>query len=79
MADAVKNKWNPGMRSDSEPQPTQDSDFGPGMEYESGDRNAEDAMADQIRQHWQESHKASADETQEKIDKEPAIDIDRAA
>jgi len=77
MAETVKNKWNPGMGSDSEPQPTQDSDFGPGMEYESGDRNAEDAMADQIRQHWQESHKATEEKTQEKVEEKP--DIDRAA
>lgn len=77
MAETVKNKWNPGMGSDSEPQPTQDADFGPGMEYESGDRHAEDAMADEIRQHWRESHKATEEKTQEKVEKEP--DIDRAA
>lgn len=47
----------PGMRSDSEPQPKQDPDFGPGMEYESGDRNRDFSEADKIRQQWTEGRK----------------------
>jgi hypothetical protein len=42
----------PGMRSDLEPQPHNDPDFGPGLEYESGDFNADSTEADKIRQRW---------------------------
>ena len=48
----------PGMRSDLEPQPKEDPDFGPGMEYESGDRNPDFTEADQIRKHWKKSGKS---------------------
>jgi hypothetical protein len=45
----------PGMRSDLKPQPYQDPDFGPGMEYESGDLNQNSSEADEIRKRWKES------------------------
>ncbi len=60
-----ENKWNPGMGSDSEPQPKQDPDFGPGMEYEEGDRNADTSTADKIRKQWQESRKSEEGKQQE--------------
>jgi hypothetical protein len=40
------------MRSDLEPQPKNDPDFGPGLEYESGDFNPDFSEADQIRERW---------------------------
>ena len=43
------------MKSDSTPQPRYDSDFGPGMEYESGDRSSDTSEADKIRQEWKKT------------------------
>ena len=61
MADANKqNKWNPGMNSDSEPQPIADPDFGAGMEYESGDRDRDFAEAERIRKEWEANRKPEA-------------------
>ncbi len=58
MADCNKeNKWNPGMNSDSEPQPIEDPDFGTGMEYESGDRDRDLSKADKIRSQWEKTRK----------------------
>lgn len=54
MADNPQNRWNPGMNSDAEPQPTRDPDFGPGLEYESGDRNRDFSEADKIREQWRQ-------------------------
>lgn len=45
----------PGMRSDSEPQPKEDPDFGPGLEYESGDFNRDFSEADKIREEWKQN------------------------
>lgn len=65
MAETGNNKWNPGMGSDSEPQPKQDPDFGPGMEYEEGDRNRDERTADKIREEWQRSRKSEEGKQQE--------------
>ena len=45
----------PGMRSDVEPQPKEDPDFGPGLEYESGDLGRDFSEADRIRENWKKS------------------------
>ncbi|HET6935679.1 MAG TPA: hypothetical protein VFI72_12625 [Candidatus Angelobacter sp.] len=75
MAETGNNKWNPGMGSDSEPQPKQDPDFGPGMEYEEGDRNRDDTTAEKIRERWQESRKSDPGKQRE----ESGPGSDRAA
>lgn len=48
------------MSSDSELQPKQDPDFGPGMEYESGDRQDEEQTAEKIRKQWQKTKDEAA-------------------
>ena len=50
----------PGMRSDLKPQPKEDPDFGPGMEYESGDLNSDFREADEIRKQWKKRSKSQA-------------------
>ena len=51
--DSKKNcRVIPGMRSDIEPQPKEDPDFGTGMEYEEGDFNRDFSEADKIREEW---------------------------
>jgi hypothetical protein len=45
------------MGSDSAPQPKYDPDFGPGMEYESGERNNKADEAEKIREEWKKSEK----------------------
>jgi hypothetical protein len=47
----------PGMRSDLDPRPKEDPDFGPGMEYESGDLNPDFSEADKIREQWKKPSK----------------------
>jgi hypothetical protein len=61
-----QEKWNPGMGSDSAPQPKYDPDFGPGMEYESGERNNKADEAEKIREKWKESEKKTPNPSRQK-------------
>ena len=56
--DAKQPRTIPGMRSDLKPQPKEDPDFGPGMEYESGDLNPDFTEADKIRERWKKAGKS---------------------
>jgi hypothetical protein len=61
-----QNTWNPGMGSDSQPQPHYDSDFGPDMGYEEGERDDKTELADKIREDWrkrEEEEKSAASKT----------------
>lgn len=64
--DEKESRTIPGMRSDLIPQPKEDPDFGPGMEYESGDLNSDFTEANKIREHWKKRSKPRAPATSRK-------------
>ncbi|MBA3913553.1 MAG: hypothetical protein H0X25_06800 [Acidobacteriales bacterium] len=63
------NQWNPGMRSDSEPQPKYDPDIVPDPGSDPNDDRSEIREADQIRKEWIDKEQ---EEHPEKQIKDPA-------
>ena len=53
--ESKENRWNPGMGSDSQPQPKSNPDFGPDMGYEEGEREDQSEVANEIRREWRKN------------------------